>query len=49
MTVKVGAFDESADLGPGLHVYCVSAPEWHPIPDGATRFEKMPPPDTAPA
>lgn len=49
MTVKVGAFDESADLGPGLHVYCVSAPKWHPIPDGATRFEKMPPPDTAPA
>ncbi|HWU02839.1 MAG TPA: GFA family protein [Novosphingobium sp.] len=45
MTVKVGAFDSSNDLGPQMHIYTASAPAWHPVPGEAPCFAGMPPMD----
>lgn len=45
MTVKVGAFDDSAELGPMMHIYTASAPAWHAIPANTPCFPKMPPMD----
>ena len=41
--VKVGAFDDSADLVPGMHLYASSAQPWHQFGGGVPRLEKMPP------
>lgn len=49
MTVKVGAFDSSAGLGPRMHIYTASAPDWHIVPEDAPRFARMPPLDARPA
>lgn len=43
VTIKVGALDDARDFTPALHVYASSAPAWHPMDDGAPRFDKMPP------
>lgn len=43
MTVKVGAFDDSAQLGAVMHIYTASAPAWHAIPDTVPSFPGMPP------
>lgn len=48
LTIKVGAFDEGADLGPAMHIYTASAPEWHRVPNDLPGFEQMPPADMAP-
>ena len=49
MPVKVGAFDELADLGPKMHIYTASAPSWHPAPGDLPAFAKMPPAAVKPA
>jgi len=41
--VKLGAFDDHADLMPGMHMYTASAPPWHLTHDGLPTFEKMSP------
>ncbi len=43
VTVKVGAFDQCADLAPQMHIYTASAPEWHPQPGDLPSFTHMPP------
>ena len=43
LTVKVGAFDEVADLAPQLQVYVSSAPAWHPVYKALPSFAQMPP------
>ena len=42
-TVKVGAFDDWADLAPQMHIYVDSAPPWHERGNGQPTFAKMPP------
>ncbi|MFV0475858.1 MAG: GFA family protein [Pikeienuella sp.] len=44
MPVRLGAFDDHADLKPAMHIYVSSAPAWHPIGADAVTFPKMPPP-----
>jgi hypothetical protein len=44
--VKIGAFDQSADYAPGLHLYTASAPNWHLMHEGIPAFPKMPPENT---
>jgi len=41
--VKVGAFDDAADLGPVMHIFTASAPAWHPLADGLPGFPGLPP------
>jgi hypothetical protein len=41
--VKLGAFDDSSDLMPTVHVYTASAPPWHLMHEGVPTFLKMPP------
>lgn len=48
-TVKVGAFDDPAQLAPTMHVYTSSAPDWHPIATDKPTFPKMPPMEAPPA
>ncbi len=43
LPVKLGAFDESGDFTPGMHIYTSEAPAWHPIDRSLPCFEKMPP------
>ena len=43
MTIKAGAFDDTKDLGPRMHIYVSSAPSWHAIPQDLPAFQKMPP------
>ena len=43
MPVKLGAFDDSSDFSPGMHIYVSSAPPWHVIGEGVPTFPKMPP------
>ena len=49
MTVKVGVFDSSADLGPRMHIYTASAPAWHTLPGDLPSFPRMPPAAAQPA
>lgn len=46
--VKVGAFDDTADLAPQMHIYTASAPAWHAIPDNVPTFAQMAPAILAP-
>jgi hypothetical protein len=41
--VKLGAFDDSSDLAPMMHIYTSSAPAWHSIDRSKPCFEKNPP------
>lgn len=41
--VKVGAFDEHADLKPTVNIFLDSAAPWHLIHDGIPGFAAMPP------
>jgi len=43
IVIKVGAFDDRADLAPGLHMYTASAPVWHPVSADVPGFAHMPP------
>ncbi len=41
--VKVGAFDDVSGLGPAMHIYVASAPDWQTIPAELPCFPHMPP------
>lgn len=41
--VKLGAFDDSRELSPQIHLYTGSAPPWHLMHEGVPKFEKAPP------
>ncbi|WP_298282667.1 GFA family protein [Novosphingobium sp.] len=41
MTVKVGAFHDTSDLGPMMHIHTASAPAWHPVPRTLPKFPRM--------
>ena len=41
--VKLGAFDDNADLMPSVHIYAASAPPWHLTHEGTAVFETFPP------
>lgn len=43
VAVKLGAFDDAADLSPQIHLYTASAPPWHLMHEGLPQFEKTPP------
>jgi hypothetical protein len=38
----VGTLDDTTWLDPKMHVYCDSAQNWTPIPEGSQKFGKMP-------
>jgi hypothetical protein len=45
--LAVGTLDDPAQVEPSVHVYCVRAQPWVAFPDGAVRFDRMPPPSPA--
>lgn len=47
MTIRAGAFDDAADLGPKMHIYVSSAPAWHVMAADLPTFPQMPPPQAA--
>ena len=40
--IKAGTLDDTTWLDPKMHVYCDSAQNWTPIPEGTQQFGKMP-------
>ena len=40
--IKSGTLDDTSWLDPKVHVYCDSAQQWTPIPEGHQKFAKMP-------
>ena len=40
--IKAGTLDDTTWLDPKMHVYCDSAQNWTPIPEGSQKFGKMP-------
>jgi len=40
--IKAGTLDDTTWLDPKMHVYCDSAQNWTPIPEGSQQFGKMP-------
>jgi len=41
--LAVGTLDDPAAVNPATHIYCSRAQPWVAFPDGATRFDLMPP------